>query len=332
MIGCVLANVSSGAQWGGAGPEQHNVISYQAMKAPLQYIKERSVATHLVMAQIEADWTAPGFITPAAYGALVTNLNSQENLLADTEAGLALAAGEWDVALDVLHECSVCVTQVARGAFRGTDKLGAWRNVRANGNSREKITGAGRDVEAAWQAADVDWVPRTGLTLTDYRALQNTAFNKQAAYATADRNLNLERVTLGVRADDLYDLSVQWYLMATGAFPEGTINGDLIRTIPTQYQPSVLPGRLHFSQHFSPAPSQVELVWSASRGESYNIYAKSPGGSDFEKILDGVAQTSWVGQGLAAGSWAFQGEALNGTGTGEMSDIVIISVAVALAA
>lgn len=302
------------------------------MKASLSFIKERAVATHLIMVEIAAEWSAPGFITPAAYGTLITDLNAQENLLADREAQLALAAGEWDAALASWHECSVCVTQVARGAFRGTDKFGAWRNVRASGGSREKITAQGRNIESAWTTADLAWVPKTGLTLVAYQALQNTSLNKQAANASADKNANLERATLGVNADALYDLSVQWYLMATGAFAAGTINGDLIRTIPTQYNPNTLPGQLHFEQHFSPAPSRVELVWDATRAQSFNIYAKSPSGTEFEKILDATEQTSWVGQGLAAGSWAFKGEAMNSVGTGESSAILIVLVVAALAA
>ena len=302
------------------------------MKEPLSYIKDRAVATHLVMAQIAADWTAPGFITPAAFGILITNLNAQVNLLSDREAQLALVAGEWDTALGLWHGCSVCVTQVARGAFRGTDKAGAWRNVRARRGSREKITQAGQAVESAWIAADAAWVPKSGLALTDYQGLKNTSLNKQAANAAAERNTNLERATLGVRADELYDLSVQWYLMATGAFPVGTINGDLIRTIPTQYNPNVLPGRLNFSQHFSPAAGLVELVWSAPRATTYNLFGKSPLGTEFELILNGVAQTSWLGTGLAPGTWAFKGEAVNASGTGESSPVTIVPVAAALAA
>jgi len=302
------------------------------MKEPLSYIRDRAVATHLVMAQIETDWTAPGFITPAAFAVLITNLNAQVNLLSAREAELALVAGEWDAALGLWHKSSVCVTQVARGAFQGTDKAGAWRNVRARRGSREKITVAGQGIESAWIAADAAWVPKSGLALTDYQVLKNASLNKQAAHSAAERNTNLERATLGARADDLYDLSVQWYLMATGAFPVGTINGDLIRTIPTQYNPNVLPGRLNFSQHFSPAAGLVELVWSATRATTYNLFGKSPLGTQFELILEGTAQTSWVGTGLAAGTWAFKGEAVNASGTGGSSPVTIVPVAAALAA
>ncbi len=302
------------------------------MKEPLSYIKDRSVVTQLVMAQIAAEWVAPGFITPAAFGVLITNLYAQENLLSDREAQLALVAGEWDTALGLWHGCSVCVTQVARGAFRGTDKAGAWRNVRARRGSREKITQAGQAIESAWIAADAAWVPKSGLALTDYQALKNTSLDKQAANSAAQRNTNLERATLSVRADELYELSVQWYLMATGAFPAGTINGDLIRTIPTQYNPNVLPGRLNFSQHFSPAAGQVELVWGATRATTYNLFGKSPLGTEFELILEGVDQTSWLGTGLAPGTWAFKGEAVNASGTGEGSPVTIVPVAAALAA
>lgn len=284
------------------------------------------------MTQIESEWTAPGFITPAAYATLVTELNTQSNVVTEREAQLALAAGEWDDALAQWHANSVCVSQVARGAFRGTDKLGAWRLVRATRGSREKITQAGQAIESAWVATGPTWVPKAGLTLVAYQAQRMTVLNKQAAHGAAERNANLERATLTVKADGLYDLSVQWYLMATGAFPAGTVTGDLIRTIPTQYNPNVVPGRLHFEQHFSPGAGQVELVWGATRAETFNIYPKSPASSDFELILDGVTQTSWVGSGLAPGAWAFRGEAVNAIGTGEESPVTIVPVAALAAA
>ena len=322
---------ATAAKSGEAGPQTEYNITNE-MKEPLNYIKERSSATSLIMSQIAPEWTAPGFITPAAYATLVTELNTQSNLVTERDAQLALAAGEWDDALAQWHASSVCVSQVARGAFRGTDKLGAWRNVRATRGSREKITQAGQAIESAWVATDPTWVPKAGLTLVAYQAQRTAALNKQAAHGAAERNANLERATLSVKADGLYDLSVQWYLMATGAFPAGTVTGDLIRTIPTQYNPNVVPGRLHFEQHFSPGAGQVELVWGAARAETFDIYAKSPASADFERILEGVTQTSWVGSGLAPGGWAFKGVALNASGTGEESPVTIVPVAALAAA
>jgi hypothetical protein len=49
-------------------------------------------------------------------------------------------------------------------------------------------------------------------------------------------------------------------------------------------------------------------------------------------MLDGVTDTAWVGTGLAAGVWSFKGEALNGAGLGEASEMVTVPVAAALAA
>lgn len=110
----------------------------QILKAPLHFIQDRAVATRLVMTQIASIWTAPGTILPAAFGTLITNFNARMKALADKEALLHRATSEWEAALEWWHECSVCVLQVARGAFRGTDKAGAWHLLRANAGSRER--------------------------------------------------------------------------------------------------------------------------------------------------------------------------------------------------
>ena len=68
------------------------------------------------------------------------------------------------------------------------------------------------------------------------------------------------------------------------------------------------------------------------RGARYNVYAKMPGASAFVKIIDAATFTSWMGEGLAAGEWKFQGEAINGEGLGEMSEEVTLLVPATAAA
>ncbi len=125
---------------------------------------------------------------------------------------------------------------------------------------------------------------------------------------------------------------MQWYEAATAAFAPDTPNGYLIRTIPTSYNPNEAPGRLQFTQHFSPAPNQVKLVWEAPRGEHFNLYAKMPGALEFSLIASNITQASWMGEGMTAGEWMFKAEAKNAAGLGEMSAIITVPVANAMAA
>jgi hypothetical protein len=226
----------------------------------------------------------------------------------------------------------VLALKMGRLAFHGTTKGAAWRSLKANGGGRERIMEEGRDIESAWQASNPAWTPRPSLRLTKFQQRHTAADTKQAAFTLAEKNAAVERASLGVQADAIYDICVKWYEMATANFAGGTEIGDLIRTIPTTYNPNQAPGQLRITEHFSAAPSQVKLVWAATRAERYNIYANAPGAADFTRILASVTQTSWLGEGWAPGTWAFKGEAENAEGAGESSDIVIVPVAAAQAA
>lgn len=302
------------------------------MKAPLAYIKDRSRKSALVMEQLASTWTAPNFTSPGNFRNMVDDLETQETLVSNKDAALAVAASQLDYVLDQWHTDSVTVLKIARGAFPGTDHAGAWRALKAKGGGRERILREGRAIESAWQAASPAWVPKPGLTLAVFQSRRTTADAKQEAHDLMDKNANLERGLLGVKADTLYDLCVRWYEMATGAFAAGTMEGDLIRTIPTNYNANQAPGPLHFTESLAPAPNQVRLAWEAARGVHFNIYAKAPGAAEFSKILDAVTQASWVGTGLVAGEWAFKGEARNAAGLGEMSLPITVPVSLAAAA
>ena len=57
-----------------------------------------------------------------------------------------------------------------------------------------------------------------------------------------------------------------------------------------------------------------------------------PGAAEFTQIATNVTQSSWMGEGLTAGEWMFKAEAKNASGLGEMSVIITVPVANAMAA
>ena len=302
------------------------------MKAPLPLIKARGQKTFIVMNQILPLWSAPDFISPNNFDDLVEGIGTQETVLGLKEAAQSSAAGDLDATLATLHDDSVLTLKVGRVKFSPTTKAPTWRNLTANGGGRERLLSEGNDIVEAWENSAPLWVPKAGLTLAACKGLCAAAAVKAKTHSAAEGKADEERGILWDKADQVWDLSVQWYEMATATFAADTPQGYLIRTIPTGYNPNEAPGQLQFTQHFSPAPNQVKLGWEAARGEHFNLYARMPGALEFTQIASDITQASWMGEGLTPGDWMFKAEAKNAAGLGEMSVIITVPVAAAMAA
>lgn len=298
----------------------------------LAHIKDRATKTFLVMEEIAPQWMAPNFISPNNFNDLITGLTAQESALGLKEAELAVTAGQFDGALNLWHEDSVLTLKIGRVHFGSSDKAPAWRNLTANAGSRAIIIEEGTDIAEAWEKSDALWVPKAGKTLALFKGLGTAATAKGSAHGLVEKDVAIQRGILWSLANPLYDLCVKWYEMATATFSAETPQGYLIRTIPVNYNPNEAPGQLQFVEHYSPAPSQVKLVWHAPRGQRYNIYAKPPGAAGFMSIMENATLTQWMGEGLTAGDWVFKGEAINAAGTGETSAFITVPVSAVQAA
>ena len=211
-------------------------------------------------------------------------------------------------------------------------KLPLFLNVRSQSTGRDALYREALDFEKAWAKADAAWIFKLGLPLTTFKGARELITVKQADYAEAVKHEQGERAVLHTLAEAVNEVSVDWYQVATAHFAEFTTEGQLIRTIPTTYDPSQPPGKLSFLQLLTPAPNEVHLIWRAPRGQRSYIQAQAPGATDFSTILDGVSQTEWIGMGLAAGLWRFKGKATNQHGEGAESEMVEVLISAAQAA
>jgi hypothetical protein len=304
-------------------------------KAPLPAIKTRSTETQIVMNTLASgtpSWSAPGITSPGNFLNMIQDLGTQDNLLSLKEVQLSIAASQWDNILGPWHAASVTVLKLGRAEFRGTPKGGAWTRLKANGQSRDRITKEGTELENTWNETNPAWVPKPEITFTTFKAYRTTGETKGRAHSVADKAASNERGMLITQANTIYDICVKWYELATGYFGTDTPQGILIRTIPTTYNPDQAPGQLRFPLRFSPAPGALQLKWEAARGERFNIYGKAPGSDEFVKLLDHVTVKEWVTYGLTPGIWALKGEAINADGLGEMSEVIVVPVIAAQAA
>ena len=253
--------------------------------------------------------------------------------LSGAESGTQLAAADWDHALDGLLDDVSLGIRLARVRFKDQPvKLRLFEGLRASGQSRPSRYEQALDFESSWAKTDPAWTFKPSVTLASFRTRRKAIKDKEDAHMTAYKDEQHERAVLHDLVDKVNRISVDWYEEASATFDAETVAGQLIRTIPTTYDPNRPPGQLIFTQHISPAPNQIQLFWRAARGEQYFILGQGPDSAVFELIIDGITETEWVGQGLLPGLWRFKGYARNQFGNGLESPVVEVTVAVAAAA
>lgn len=306
-----------------------------AMDESLDFVFERALSTKGLMFRLlqpPSNWSWRG-LSPNNFSDQLRGLDDQLVRLKEFEAGTTGAGALWDQDLDLLLADSSLGTRLARVEFQNDRfKSSLFASLRNNGTSRVARYEQALDFEVAWKKADAQWVFKSGLTLADFTLRRKAIRTREEAHDIAERDERNERLLLHSQADDLNAVCVDWYEVATATFAEHTVPGQLVRSIPTTYDPNRPPGRLEFVAHMSVAPNQVHLKWRAPRGEKHFIFGKGPGASEPTLMLDGVTDREWVGLGLSAGLWEFQGYARNQFGQGPASDAVQVTIAAALAA
>jgi hypothetical protein len=305
------------------------------MDEPLDFALERARATKAVMLELvdpPYNWSWTG-VDPADFATQIAAVDTQFETLTDAESATTAAAAQWDQDLvSLLTDASLGI-RLGRVHFAGQPvKLRLFEGLRTNGQGRDARYKQALEFESSWEKTDAAWTFKPTVTLASFKTRRQAIKNREDAHVAAQKNEQHERAVLHDLADKLNRISVDWYEVATATFAGDTVAGQLVRTVPTTYEPNRPPVELSFLQHSSPGPNQVQLLWRAARGEHFFILGQGPGSPTFELILDGVTDTAWLGQGLVPGLWRFKGYASNQFGNGAESPVVEVSVAVAAAA
>jgi hypothetical protein len=291
----------------------------------------KAVMTTLTNAPYNWSW---GGISPENFRNMIDGLNTQMEVLNNAETATSLAAGLWDREIASLLGQSMLGASAARAKWvRDAVKLQFFQGLRHGGRGRDVSYHQLLDFESAWRTTDPAWVFETGLTLAIFKQRREALrLGLEVAHVDAEKNEAKERSILHLMANDVNEVCVGWYEVATSKFDPDSVPGALVRTIPTTYNPSQPPGPLQFTAHMAVAPNQVHLLWRAPRGEKFFISGKGPGDAQFQLLLDGGTDKEWIGMGVAAGAWEFKGHATNQFGQGAESEIVAVNVPAAAAA
>lgn len=208
------------------------------MPSSHEFIETRLQATR--DAQVEI---APVYVweemTVAQWIARATDFTAKKAASATQEGVMLNQRALFETTVVQMHDLTVDGLKMARIKWRKDEpRKVILSTLSAGGGGRDTVQAEARSWAAVWASFDAAWVPMPGNTLA--------AFNTLIALSETQENaFKMDYTKWREKAEELNDfaaaseeLCVAWYAAATTVFPEGTPQGDMIRsTVPTTYVP-----------------------------------------------------------------------------------------------
>ena len=259
----------------------------------IQDVKDRALETRAVQTDLITQWvwdSAALTDWDEWIRQFDTTSTTPSQSLAKRIAAATVAASNARQAYDgALSNIKLTVT-VAVSGLRGKAMLDPTLNdiveeLSANGNSRPTILEEANNLVVAWEDYNAAWSPGSPYSLTALVA-------EIAALPALEKAFRQTRSTMRKAEKDftrhvslVEDRCMGWYKAATGRFPAGTVEGNLIRArIPTSYSPggAVAPATptglllqaLGSGRAFADVPDTAGAT-------GYRWYVKAPGSADF---------------------------------------------------
>ena len=302
----------------------------------LDFALERARDTQAIMETLAGApylWSFDG-PSPGSILGQIQAVEAQIDVLAGKVTHRRFVSSQWDTESQKLVDDAQLGTRAGRIKYKAQPvNLHLFKTLKYPTAGRDNRYKQAHAFEKVWnKLGGSAWNFKTGLTFEIFKQRREALLTIEDNHVAAETDEKHERALLHSMADDLNTFSVDWYAVATETFGPATVPGQLIRTIPTTYDPARPPGKLRFTAHMSGMPNTIHLAWRASRGQQYYISALAPDGQEYDIILDGVTDTEWIGLSMTAGLWKFKGHATNQYGEGAESDVVEITVAQSQAA
>ena len=242
------------------------------MAQNIEFTLQRAVATSAAQTSLAGGWIWDEK-TPAQWASSITTIETQMEAEADAEAEMIAKRGETDAAIDALHSTTARGLRMAKNRYRNDPaKLAVFHNLRADSGSRAGKIQDALEWESGWEKTDALWAPLPGQTLAGFKTTRLAAttlleafVGKKAAWESADAVLDAQGRALNADC-------IAWYEAATTIFPEGTPEGDMIRsTVPTSYTAPSSPPTARLIQSATPQPGgAIAITYVPGGGQGAN--------------------------------------------------------------
>ena len=290
------------------------------MASSLEFIEARLQGTRDAQAEVIAAWTWEE-MTGAQWDTRVTDFDTKKAAVTTQEGVMLNQRATLDASLTQLHDRTVEGLKMARVKWRkDAARKAILATLSANGGSRDAVEKEAQAWAGVWDSFDAAWVPTPGNTLAAFNTLLTACFTQENDY-------NMEHTKWREKAEEFNsfaaaseELCVAWYAAATVVFPQGTAQGDMIRsTVPTTYTPppAGAPHPLDITSVEDLGGGQVRVTYG-SGGETattlqlqWEVVGVSPG---YSHASDVVRPQQTVAAGVAGNVVRFRTRAANDSG------------------
>ena len=297
------------------------------MSISIQFIGVRAPATLGAQEQIALEWVWPERTVPE-WETAIDAFEEQFEVSLIAEAVMEGARGALGVAMDELHGLTSQYLNLLKNTYRNNvGKYEVVNDLLAMGGSRGSILLEAMQLEAAWLDIDPLWTPLPTKTLAGFTTLREATEAKLRLYLNKRRAWRGAVGDLNELAIPLNDACVGWYAAATLVFPEGTSEGDMIRsTVPTTTDFTPFPDQALVVVNDPPGPGAYSVSLEAEHATKFDVHQKGPGETEFTKVGVDVPPGLYVKTGLAAGGYEVKGQGRNSRGAGPESEPAGITV------
>lgn len=245
-----------------------------------------------------------------------------KKVAADVQEGVMLnKRAIFDTTLVTLHDLTVDGLKMARIKWRkDAARKAILANLSADGGGRDTVQSQARSWAGVWESFDAAWVPTTGNTLAAFNTLITASETQEKLYKKENTKWREQAEEFNVFALASEDLCIARHAAATVEFPEGTAQGDMIRsTVPTTYNPppAGAPNPLELTSMEDLGGGQVRANYGAG-GETatslqlqWEVVGVSPGYSHSAVV---VRPQQTVAAGVAGNVVRFRTRAANANG------------------
>lgn len=208
------------------------------MASSSEFIETRVQATR--DAQVEI---APLYLweemTVAQWIARALDFTAKQAAAATQEGVMLNQRATFEASIVQLHDLTVSGLKMGRVKWRNdAARKAILSTLHAEGQSRDAVEKEAQAWAAVWASFDAAWVPTPGNTLTAFNTLLATCFTQENEFKQEHTQWREKAEEFNVFAAASEELCIAWYGAVTTVFPEGTPQGDMIRsTVPTSYNP-----------------------------------------------------------------------------------------------
>ena len=178
-------------------------------------------------------------MTVAQWIARALDFTAKQAAAALQEGVMLNQRATFEASIVQLHELTVTGLKMARVKWRNdAARKAILSTLHAEGNSRDEVEREAQAWAGVWVSFDAVWVPTPGNTLAAFNTLLTACLTQENAFKLEHTEWRERAEEFNVFAAASEELCVAWYAAVTTVFPEGTPQGDMIRsTVPTTYNP-----------------------------------------------------------------------------------------------